>query len=168
MKKYGIYILCLIMLTAGGCSIKYAMNQYSLPPGMQTFSVQYFPNRSELVRPSLSQKFTEALRDKVESQTPLRLVTDLGQGDFSGEIVGYTTSPINITADDAPAQNRLTISIKVIYTNQLDPEMDFEQVFNRFEDYPSTESLESVEDELVQEIFDLILEDIFNAAFVNW
>ena len=87
---------------------------------------------------------------------------------FSGEIRNYETKPTAITGEETAARNRLTISIRVVYTNNIDPEAGFESSFSRYEDYDSSQSLADVEDELIELIIENILEDIFNKAFVNW
>lgn len=161
-------ILLTFMIILPACKIRYAMNQYTIPPSMETYSVQYFPNRAPIIETTLSQRFSDALKDKIEAQTPLRLVNGVGHGHFEGEIKDYSTRPVNITGNETAAQNRLTIKIRVKYNNEIDPKWNFDKTFSRYEDYDSNKSLDEVADQLIDEIIELILEDIFNAAFVNW
>ncbi len=151
-----------------GCKIKYSFTGASISPEVKTVSVQYFQNRASIVNPTLSQEFTDALKDKIKGQTNLSFVNDLGDVNFEGEITDYKTSPMAITGDDRAALNRFTISIRVKYTNSLDVDQDFEKVFSRYQDYDSTHDLSSVEEELIELIINDITEDIFNDAFVNW
>jgi len=151
-----------------GCKIKYSFTGASISPEVKTVSVQYFQNRASIVNPTLSQEFTDALKDKIKGQTSLTFVNDLGDVNFEGEITDYKTSPMAITGDDRAALNRFTVSIRVKYTNRLDVDQDFEKVFSRYQDYDSTHDLSSVEEELVELIINDITEDIFNDAFVNW
>ena len=46
------------------------------------------------------------------------------------------------------AVNRFTITVKVKFTNSVDPELSFEQSFSRYEDYNSNLDLSQVEADL--------------------
>ncbi len=151
-----------------GCKVSYSFTGASIPPEVKTVSVQYFPNRASNIQPTLSQTFTDALKDKIQSQTNLLLVNDNGDVNFEGEIQSYYTNPVAIRKGDDAAKNRLTIKIRVRYENSVDEKQNFNQTFSRYEDYESTKSLSSVELQLIEEIVDQITDDIFNKAFVNW
>lgn len=161
-------LLYIMLLFLGGCSINYSMSGIDLPHDVTTVSVQYFPNRAPIVRPMLSQDFTDALKDKLQAKTRLVLVSSNGDVNFEGEIKRYSTEPMNVQAGDVAAQNKFTIGVQVKYTNYKYPEQNFTQTFTRFETYNSSENFESVAPELTQEIIELLLEDILNKAFINW
>ena len=129
--------------------------------------MEYFPNHAQLVDPLLSDNLTTALRDAMNSQTTLDLVETGGDLAFEGEITDYKTSPVAITGQTA-ALNRLTITVKVRFTNSIDDSKDFEQTFSRYEDYPSDQELNSVQSTLTSTIVEQLVEDIFNKALVNW
>ncbi|MCD6347188.1 MAG: LptE family protein [Bacteroidales bacterium] len=150
------------------CTVRYSFTGASLTDNMKSISVQYFQNRADIVNPTLSQEFTEALKDKFISQTSLDMMADGGDLNFEGEIVGYSTEPAAITGNETAALNRFTIRIKVKFTNLIDPAKDFESTFSHYADYDSQNSLDAVEGELVPEILEKIIEDIFNKAVVNW
>ncbi|MCF8226441.1 MAG: hypothetical protein K9J30_11245 [Bacteroidales bacterium] len=160
------------MMTVSGCktmNVSYSFTGVNIDPNIyQTFTVDYFPNRAPVVQAQLSQLFTDALIDKVQSNTSLELVPAGGDVSFSGEIRNYETKPTAITSDETAARNRLTITIRVVYTNNIDPDASFESAFSRYEDYDSSQNLADVEEELIELIMENILEDIFNKAFVNW
>jgi hypothetical protein len=149
-------------------SISYTFSGVNISTEIKTVTVEYFPNRAPVVQAQLSQLFTDALIDKIQSNTNLELVPAVGDISFSGEIRKYETRPTAITGSEIAARNRLTISIKVIYTNTIDPDAGFESSFSRYEDYDSSQNLADVENELIDLILENILEDIFNKAFVNW
>lgn len=134
----------------------------------QTISVDIFPNYADYVNPQLSQTFTEQLRQIFVRQTPLSLVSSGGDLHFEGSIIGYQISAKAATATETTAQNRLTISVNVIFTNELEPEKSFEQVFSRFRDFPADVDFSVVESELVTQINEELSENIFNRALVNW
>ena len=162
-------ILIIILFTfSQSCKVSYSFTGATINPEIKTFSIQYFDNRAPLVQPQLSQVFTDALREKLQGQTSLNLVTGYGDVDFSGEIRNYETRPQAITSDESAALNRLTITVRVKYTNEIEPEKSFDTNFSRFQDYSSSEDLSNVEDALIKLIVEDLMEDIYNKAFVNW
>ena len=150
-----------------GCGI-YSFTGASIPAEAKTVSVQYFPNYAQLVNPLLSNDFTTALRDAMMNQTPLDMVEADGDLAFEGEITDYRTTPVAITASQTAAMNRLTITVKVRFSNRFDETKDFEQNFSHYEDYPSDQDLNAVQEVLTATIIEAIVEDIFNKALVNW
>jgi hypothetical protein len=162
----GLFIFITILLPA--CKVSYSFTGASVSPEVKTFSVQYFQNRASLVQPGLSQAITNMLIDKVRAQTSLKYLNGTGDANFEGEITDYNTLPLTVAADARAATNRFTITVRVKFTNSIQPEYNFEQSFSRYEDYDSNLDLSSVEKELSEKIVEQIIEDIFNQAFVNW
>jgi hypothetical protein len=170
-KIFGFAIIfgsVLMMTACKTMSIGYSFSGVNISPDIKTVTVTYFPNRAPVVQAQLSQLFTDALIDKIQSNTNLTLVPVGGDVSFSGEIRNYETKPTAITSGETAARNRLTISIRVVYTNNMDPDADFDTSFSRYEDYDSSQNLADVENELIDLILENILDDIFNKAFVNW
>lgn len=162
-------ILIIISLTLAGCRLSVSLTGGNIDPRAKTVYVQTFANNSSLVNPTLSQEFTTALKNKIQNQTPLTIINN-GSGDYNleGEIVNYTITPIAIQGNDAAAMNRLTITVRVRYSNIFDDTQDFDQTFSRYADYNSSENFTAIESNLVNDINDALTEDIFNKAFVNW
>ena len=160
------FLVLTLAFVCHGCGI-YSFSGASIPAEAKTVSVDYFPNHAQLVNPLLSDNLTNALRDAMNSQTTLDLVETGGDLAFEGEIIDYKTSPVAITGQTA-ALNRLTITVKVRFTNNIDDSKDFEQTFSRYEDYPSVQELNSVQSSLTAAIIEQLVEDIFNKALVNW
>lgn len=164
-------LLAILFIATSGlwhsCGI-YSFTGASIPPEAKTFSVDFFPNNAPLVQPTLSQVFTDALKDKFSRQTNLRLINGVGDLHFEGSITGYAVQPQSIGADDRAQQNRLTVAVRVRFVNEFQPENDFEQTFSRFYDYAATRSLAEVENEAIDAIVEALVEDIFNRAVVNW
>ncbi len=170
LKRTRVFLMFLIVISVtglSGCKVSYSFSGASTT-GLTTVSIQYFQNRAPLVQPGLSQFITDALIDKIKSQTSLKTVNGIGDANFEGEISDYNTRPRSVAADAEAAMNRFTISVKVKFTNAVDPELSFEQTFSRYEDYNSNLDLSQVEKELSDKIIEMIVEDIFNQAFVNW
>lgn len=150
------------------CKMSYSFTGANLSPEIKTFTVYYFPNRARLINPTLSQSFTEELREKLTRQTSLNDLSEDGDIEFEGQITGYDFRPMSIQKDDVSAQTRLTVNLKVKYTNHKDPEQDFDKTFSAYADFDSSQSIDSVEDELVVEIIEKLCDDIFNATIANW
>lgn len=163
----GILLVICFYLVATGCK-NYSFTGASVSPDVKTVSIAYFPNRASLVLPSLSQAFTEKLRDKFTSQTNLTLKE--GEADllFEGFISDYQTNPTAIQGNDNAALNRLTISVMVKFINTKDPKQDFETSFSRFADYSASQNFATVEQDLISQINSQLVDDIFNRAMVNW
>lgn len=151
-----------------GCKVTYSFSGASISPLIKTLSVQNFLNRAALVQPGLDQTFTDALIDKCKAQTSLEIISNLGDVSFEGEITEYRTMPLTVAADAYAAMNRFSVTVRVKFTNTVDTDLSFDQSFTRYEDYDSSLDLSAVEADLVEKIVELIIEDIFNKAFVNW
>jgi hypothetical protein len=160
------FVFCVLVLS--GCKIHYGFTGATIPPEAKTVAVQYFQTTASLAPPTLSQAFTEALKDKMSSQTRLALVSKNGDLNFEGSITGYSTAPIAIQSTDLAALNRLTISVSVKYTCSFDEKKNFEQTFSRYADYSSSQILSSVEDQLIKDINTELTQDIFNRALNDW
>ena len=159
----------MLILFLNGCAIKYSFTGISIDYNkVKTFTVEYFPNRARLVNPNLSQFFTEAIIDKLTRQTSLNMVSQGGDIEYSGQITGYETRPMNIQQGDVAAQTRLTITVNVKFVNNSDSEQDFEKSFSAYSDFSSTSLLSDVEDSLMDEIVEKLVEDIFNASLAIW
>ena len=167
MRQLLACILLVFAISIYGCGV-YSFTGASIAPDVKTVTIQYFQNRASIIEPTLSQKFTEKLKDKFVSQTSLRVVESNADLLFEGQISDYRTQPIAIQGDQTAAQNRLTITVNVKFSNTKDNKQNFETSFSRFADYPSDKSLNEVEQNLIEEINKQLVDDIFNKAVSNW
>lgn len=160
-----IFLLLSTVITS--CKMGYSFTGASISADIKTVSVDFFPNHALLVNPTLSQTFTEGLKDVFVNQTSLELVSDEGDLQFSGAITRYQTTPAAITGDLA-TQTRLTVIVQVKFVNTKDPNQDFDRAFSQYADYPASESLDAVEDQLITDIVEKLTDDIFNKSVSNW
>ncbi len=168
MKRILVYLAAAALLCGCGISIKYSLSGASIPPDAKTFSVAYFPNNATMVSPILSSTLTDALVDIFSRRTRLQQVEEGGDFAFEGEITNYTSVTASVSSDDHALLNRLTITVKVRFTNALDESMSFNRTFTAYEDYDSTQLLTEVEGRLIPEIVDKLVTDIFMASASNW
>jgi outer membrane lipopolysaccharide assembly protein LptE/RlpB len=162
-------ILSFLVLTTllSACGF-YSFTGASISPDVKSISILQFPNNAPLVQPTLSQKFTLALRDKFASQTNLNIIKTNGDLNIEGEISDYSVQAVAVQANQQAALNRLTITVKVRFTNTKNNKQDFESSFSRYRDYDSQKDLSSEEKDLIDQINKELVEDIFNKAVVNW
>ena len=155
-------------LLLSACGI-YSFSGTSIQNDVETINIDYFEYRAEKVNPSLSNDLTEALRTRFRRMTRLEQVEQDGDLEITGEITGYDVRPASVSAEEIATQNRLTVSVRVSFTNRKYPEDNFEnKTFSAYADYDSTNSLDAVESSLCAEIIEKLIEDIFNASVAQW
>ena len=160
-----IYIFIFYSTLISGC---YSFTGASISPDTKTISIRQFPNVASLVNPRLSQLLTDALRDKFISQTSLNVVKENADLLLSGSIIDYSIKPMAIQGNETAALNRLTININISFQNRKNEKQNFDTNFSRYRDYQSNLNFASVEDQLLKEIIDELVDDIFNKSVVNW
>lgn len=165
---FGAILLAFTITPITSCKVNYSFTGASISPDVKTVSVLYFQNLAPLVNPSLSNYFTEELKNKFVTQTSLNVINDYGDLQFSGQIVGYTFAPIAIQGNEVAAKNRLTITIKVKFENSKDDKFNYDKTFTQFEDFDSNVNFTQVEGELVRLIIEKLVDEIFNNAVANW
>lgn len=170
LKKHLLTGLALVLaLTLNSCkyySFTGADIDYSK---IKTFQVNNFLNNAPIVEPGIARDFTVQLQDLINNQTSLDLVNANADLVYEGEIVQYYIAPITATAQSTAAQNRLTVAVNVRFFNTNDSEKDFEQRFSFYFDYAgSTQLTGSALDDALNEIFERLTQDIFNASLANW
>lgn len=162
-------LLAALLLPAGcGVSIKYTLSDASIPIDAKTFSVAYFPNNATMVAATLSPTFSEGLVDIFSRRTKLMQVDEGGDFAFEGEIVNYTSTTAAVSGNDVAYTNRLTVTVKVRFTNALDEKSSWSRTFTAYEDYDTGIPLQEAEDNLIPQIVEKLATDIFMASASNW
>ena len=156
-----------LLLAVTSCGI-YSFSGTSIQPDIKTVTIDYFEYAALRVNPSLSNDLTEKLKENFRKMTRLEQVEVDGDIEIEGSVTGYDVRATAITADEVAAQNRLTVSVKIKFTNRKYPEDDFEKSFSAYADYDSTMSLDAVESDLCEQIVTQLCDDIFNATVANW
>lgn len=164
--------LCaLLTLCFAGCRISYKLNGSALDYSVyHTVSVGDFPIRAALVYPPLQQTFENELLDYISRNTRLQAVEGNAPADLrmEGEITAYNLTPQAVTEDAYASQTRLTISVRLKYTDEKDSSKDLDQTFSAYRDFSATELLTDVQEQLCQEISKELVELIFNATLGDW
>ena len=165
MKKLFLYIA--VALAAVSCGI-YSFTGTNIQSDVKTICIPLVEYKALRVNPSLANELTEALQDKFRKLTSLEQVDVDGDLELVCEVTGYDVKATAITAGEVAAQNRLTVTVKIEFTNRKYPEDDVSQSFSAYEDFDATQSLDAVEGTLCETIIDKLVEDIFNATVAQW
>lgn len=160
----------MLWLLAAGQTGCYTFKGISIDPNVKTFAVRNFETLADNAPPTLGLDFAELLRDKVRSETPLKAKNEEPDVEFTGKIVDFRVSPVNLKPGEQVAANRLEVRIRVSYINRIDEKKGWaaDKDFQHFADFSSTSDLLAVQAGLLETINKQLLEDIFNAAFNDW
>ena len=169
-------LACSLLLTAcsllSSCGV-YSFNGTNIDPTVRTISIATIQNNSPSGPAFLTQRFTEDLKDYFQRNTNLKLVPRDGDLQFDGNIVAYDFAPAAIQQVNGVSQagsNRLTIQVKIRFTNTKDDKQSFEQVFQNFDDYAANRNIATINNDptAVRTTTDKIITDIFNKSVANW
>lgn len=168
-KLFLLSVAASLVMLFNSCSV--SLNGSAVPKELKTLNIQYFENTAPLVVNTLSQSFTEALKNRIRTQTSISIVRGEADATISGAITGYSYAPISIQATNnntAPiaGASRLTITVTVKFTYDKDKKLSFEQPFSKSKDF--TGDIASQEQQLILDINKQLTDDIFNKAFNNW
>ena len=152
-----------------GCRISYKLNQTAIDYNTtKTFSIETFANRAAYQWAPMAPMFNTTLSNRYNDQTKLTQVRRDGDLNLSGEITSYDQTNKTISADGYSSMVQLRMTVKVKYTNNKKHEDDFERSFTATREYDSSQQLSAVQEELVQQMIDDIVDQVFNATVAKW
>ncbi len=168
-NKRLIALVCSIaMLATSGC-VTYKLNGSSIDYTVyRTVQVSEFPIRAALVYPPLQQTFENSLLDYISRNTRLQTTDRNSDLQLEGEITGYTLTPQAVTENAYASKTRLTITVRVKYTDNKNDKNNIDQTFSAYRDFDATLMLNDVQDDLCQQISKELVELIFNSTLGNW
>lgn len=168
-----IFLLAVPFVQSCGVSINYSMT--GAATDAQTISITEFYNNADLGPANMSQVFTNDIKNYFVQNSSLTVVAEEGELQLEGEITDLRITPISPTATDDPTQinrassTRLTITVRATYINTLKEEMSFkDKSFSFYKDFDNELNVSDVEEAFIKEIFERIINDIFNASVANW
>ena len=163
------YPIIIALLLLNGCVISYKFNGASIDYATtKTISIADFPNVAPLVYAPLSTNLSDGIRDLFQRQTRLEQVRRGGNLEIEGEITGYTLTPMAVSADSYSAETKLTITVKVRFTNNVAPEESFEKTYTAYQTFDASQMLNDVQDELCNTMITEIAEQIYNDTVAKW
>lgn len=162
-----MFIIMAFALTS--CTISYKFNGSAINYDLyKTINITEFPIRAALVYPPLQQEFQNKLMDAVTRQTRLQIVDGNADAEMTGEITGYTLSPQAVGTNAYATETRLTITVRVKYTDNVNHANNLDQSFSAYRQFDSSLLLIDVQDDLCREISEELTDLIFNATLGNW
>ena len=167
MRKINFIIALLTLISFSSCSVYNFTGTGKIDA--KSFQVNYFQNNASLIEPGIERIFTQRLQNLIQNQTNLNLTNSNGDLVYEGEIVDYRISPMTATADQRTAQNRLSITVNVRFTNKNKETDNFEKRFSFYNDYDGANQLVGAKlTENLDIIFERITQDIFNESLAKW
>ena len=165
-----VCILCSVFcILLSSCSISFKLNGANINyQTTHTISIADFPNNAPMVNPTLSNNLSEGIRDLFQRQTRLQILRKGGDLEIEGAIVGYDLSQGAISADSYASESKLTIRVKVHFTNNVNPEDSFEKEYSAYQTFDASRMLNDVQDELCDIIIKEIAENIYNDTVAKW
>jgi hypothetical protein len=166
IKRIMLYIIPIFMLVS--CSISYSFKGGKIDENIKTVKITDFLNQAQLVYPSLTQAFNRELRSRMIEQTSLKETSNNADLEFEGEITDYRVDGTAVREDGYASMAKLTVTIKVRYTNNVKPEDSIDQSFSSFEEFSATRTLDEVQDGLITKIVANLVDMIYNETVGNW
>ena len=162
-------VVSVISFSLVSCSISYKFNGSSIDyTKTKTISISDFPNTAELIYPPLAQTFSESLRDAYTKQTRLQIMKKGGDMHLEGAIVGYQLTPMAISADTYSSQTKLTMTVDVRFSNNKNPDDDYEKKYTAYQTFESSRRLDDVQEELMKIMVADIVDNIYNDTVAKW
>lgn len=164
-----IVVAVIVTAAMSSCMISYRFNGASIDYSKtQSISIADFPNNAALVNPNLSNALSEGIRDIFSRQTRLQILPRNGDMELEGEITDYSLTPMAISADSYAAETKLTVTIRVRFTNNKAPEESFEKTYSAYQTFNSSRLLTEVQDELCSAMIIELAENIYNDSVARW
>lgn len=167
--KQAALILALATLLLEACSVSYSFNGSSINYDIvKSISIDKFPIRCAYVWSPMESMFYNSLSDEFVNKTKLNVLKRGADLQLSGEITEYSQTNKSISSEGYSAQTQLKMVVNVRFVNNTNHAEDFEQQFSATSEYDSSQQLSAVQEDLVQEMIDDIVDQIFNATVANW
>ena len=164
---------CLMIAASCGVGINYSMTGSTTDA--KTITIVEFYNNSDLGPSNMGQTLSNDLRNYFIRNTNLTVVQEEGELQLEGEVTDFRLTPIAPVSTGNPqdinnaSSTRLTITVKATYLNSLNDKMSFkDKTFSFYKDFPNELNFADVEEQYTKQIFERIINDIFNASVANW
>lgn len=163
------FLVAVVAILMQGCTISYKFNGASIDYATtHSISIADFPNNAPLVYAELSNNLSEGIRNIYERQTRLDVLRKGGDLELEGEITGYDLAQLAVSADSYAAQSKITLTVRVRFTNNVAPDESFEKTYSAFQTFSSDRMLTDVQEGLCEEMIKEIAENIYNDTVAKW
>ena len=171
LRQFGIAIVAMIVMITSftACQVSYKFNGASIDyTKTKTIQIADFPIRASYVWGPMASIFNNQLKDQFANHTKLIQVKRNGDLKIEGEITRYDQRNKSVSSEGYSSQTELSMTVNVRFTNNTNHAEDFEQQFTATSTYENTQTLNSVQEELVTQMVKEITDQIFNATVANW
>lgn len=155
------------LFSFSACGI-YSFSGVTIPDDIKSISIAYFPNQAPQVAPTLSQVFTEKLRDKFQNETRLFLTPQNGDYHIEGIISDYKIEPVGVSGNTTATENRLTMMSKVTFQCLAYPKLNYTKTYTNFVNFEASTNFATIENRLIDEVTAMMVQDIFNDIALKW
>ena len=167
LKSILVFLAWVFLMS--GCTVSYKLNGASIDYNtIKTITIETFTNRAAYQWAPMAPMFNTSISDIYNRQTKLRQVKRDGDLVLSGEITSYDQTNKSIAADGYSSMVQLKMTVKIKFTNNKHHDDDFDRSFTASREYDSSQQLSAVQEELVQQMIDDIVDQVFNATVANW
>ena len=159
----------LFILVAGYLfSSCYSFRSSTVSNALKTYYVKTFDLQANLAPPQLAVQFSDALKDRIRTESPLKYSELKPDISYQGTLVEYRVSSEAQQAGEQTAISRLTIRVDVQCTHEQDEKKSWKKSFEYYANYDPNQNLLSIQDELHKQIFTKLLDDVYNQTFGDW
>lgn len=173
-RHYALFVIAMawavvVAAMLFSCKVSYSFNGASIDyTKTKTITINDFPIRSSYVWGPMGPLFNNQLKDVFANHTRLQQVKRNGDLIVEGEITQYAQRNKSVSSEGYSAQTELSMTVNVRFTNNVNHKEDFERSFTATQTYETTQSLSSVQEELVTAMCKDLTDQIFNATVANW
>lgn len=170
LHKLSFYSFVLILLLQSGC-LKYSFTGTSIPEGVNSIYIPFFPDQSGSGFGDLSDRLNQALIDRFVNQSRLQLANNEQEADaiLDGSIIAYSNRPFSIGGDEQANQNQVRISVRGTFEYQGETEALWsDKLFEGSFTFDPTDDPINGEQGAANEALEQIANNMFNDAVSSW
>lgn len=169
IKNIKSLLVVALLMAMCGCTISYGFRGGNIDyTKIKTIKIPPIQNRAALVYPPLATSFTQKIQDFYEQRTSLSQVNGNADLELVCEITGYDLAPMSISSDNFASRTSFVLQVKVKYTNNVNEKESFERTFKAQRDFDRNTQFTQVRDQLLEEMTEELIKQIYNATIENW
>ncbi len=169
LRKIVFTLLLLLTIAVSGC-LKYSFTGTSIPEGVNTVFIPFFPDQSNSGLGDLSDRLNDALIQRFINESRLQLANNEEDADavINGQIISYSNRPFSIGGNEQANQNQVQISVRASFQYKTDDAPLWDKNFNGNFTFDPTEDPVEGEESAANEALEQIANNMFNDAVSSW
>lgn len=168
-NKYIILCVLSIAFLFSGC-MRYSFTGASIPPGVKTIYIPFFPDQSNSGLGDLSNRLNNALINRFVNQSKLQLANNEQEADavLDGRITSYSNRPFSISGDEQVNENEVSITVNATFRYTSEDEPEWTSSFNGKASFDPAEDPIEGENTASTTALQQIANNMFSDAVSNW